>query len=126
MQYSQSTGGFYDPAIHGINIPVDAVEITAEEHAALLDGQGAGQVIVPGPDGRPMLADPPAPTGAELAALLRAERNARIAASDWTQLPDAPLTSEAKAAWAAYRQQLRDITGQTGFPVDVVWPESPE
>lgn len=68
MYYSRSTGGFYDPAIHGADIPSDAVEITTDEHAALLAGQAEGQRIVSGPDGAPMLADPPAPTEAELAA----------------------------------------------------------
>lgn len=56
------------------------------------------------------------------AVAIRSERDARIAACDWTQLPDAPLTAEAKAAWAAYRQQLRDITAQAGFPQVVEWP----
>ncbi len=57
-----------------------------------------------------------------LALTIRAERGARIAACDWTQLPDAALTTEAKTAWVAYRQELRDITTQAGFPVEVVWP----
>ncbi|MDZ7890098.1 MAG: hypothetical protein U5M72_12945 [Pseudomonas sp.] len=42
-------------------IPLDAVEITAEEHAALLAGQSAGKMIVTGEDGYPFLADPPPP-----------------------------------------------------------------
>lgn len=52
----------------------------------------------------------------------RAERNALLAASDWTQVADAPVD---QAAWAAYRQALRDIPQQAGFPHDVVWPEQP-
>ena len=62
---------------------------------------------------------------ANLAAAVRAERGVRIAACDWTQLPDAPLTTEAKAAWVAYRQQLRDITEQADFPQVVEWPVEP-
>lgn len=62
MFYSKSTGGFYDVAIHGENIPSDAVEVTAESHAALLAGQSAGKLISAGNDGVPMLIDPPAPT----------------------------------------------------------------
>ena len=54
---------------------------------------------------------------------VRAERDRLLAESDWTQLPDVPLTT--KEAWAAYRQALRDITEQPGFPFDVVWPEPP-
>ena len=56
------------------------------------------------------------------AAEVRAERNAKLAASDWTQVADAPVD---KAAWAAYRQALRDITAQAGFPLTVDWPVAP-
>ena len=54
---------------------------------------------------------------------VRAKRQSLLTASDWTQLPDVPL--ETKAAWATYRQALRDITDQAGFPFDVVWPVAP-
>jgi hypothetical protein len=57
------------------------------------------------------------------AASVRSERNERLAASDWTQVIDAPVD---QATWATYRQDLRDITSQVGFPWDVVWPEQPE
>jgi hypothetical protein len=59
MLYSKLTGGFYLPEIHGDTIPTDAVEITTEAHAALLDGQSQGKRIVAGPNGFPELADPP-------------------------------------------------------------------
>lgn len=52
----------------------------------------------------------------------RLMRNERLSSCDWTQLPDAPVDA---AAWAIYRQELRDITGQTGFPWDIAWPEQP-
>lgn len=61
IHYSASTGGFYTTEIHGGIIPSDAVEITAEEHAALLAGQSAGKRIVSDAAGRPVLADPPPP-----------------------------------------------------------------
>ncbi len=66
---------------------------------------------------------PPAPDLEKLAAEVRAERNARLTASDWTQVADAPVD---QAAWASYRQALRDITEQPGFPLDVTWPTMPE
>jgi hypothetical protein len=53
---------------------------------------------------------------------VRADRNQRLAVCDWTQLPDAPVD---QAAWAAYRQALRDVTAQSGFPWSVVWPDAP-
>ena len=53
---------------------------------------------------------------------IRTERNKLLAESDWTQVADAPVE---KAAWAIYRQALRDITEQDGFPNAVNWPVSP-
>ena len=53
---------------------------------------------------------------------VRAERDRRLLASDWTQLPDGPLAT--KEAWAAYRQALRDVTLQPD-PFNIVWPTPP-
>lgn len=53
---------------------------------------------------------------------VRTERDSRLVASDWTQLPDAPVDS---VAWAAYREQLRNISDQPGFPWDITWPAEP-
>lgn len=57
---------------------------------------------------------------------VRNERNLRLAYTDWTQLPDAPLTAEQKAAYAKYRQALRDVPEQAGFPDAIEWPEEPQ
>ena len=54
---------------------------------------------------------------------LRAERDAKLAASDWTQVADAPVD---KAAWAAYRQALRDLLANTANPANPVWPQEPK
>ena len=51
-------------------------------------------------------------------------RHLLLTRSDWTQLPDVP--SETKEAWAAYRQALRDITKQTGYPYEINWPTVPK
>lgn len=59
---------------------------------------------------------------AEQAKAVRDQRNAKLAASDWTQVIDAPVD---QAAWATYRQALRDISDQAGFPWTVQWPEMP-
>jgi len=53
----------------------------------------------------------------------RQQRDALLAACDWTQLPDAPLTT--RAAWAEYRQALRDVPTQPGFPEEILWPSPP-
>jgi len=55
----------------------------------------------------------------------RQERDWFLQASDWTHVTDSALTTEQKAAWASYRQALRDITSQPDFPVAVNWPEKP-
>lgn len=58
----------------------------------------------------------------EKAGQVRAERNDKLTASDWTQVADAPVD---KQAWATYRQALRDITAQEGFPWTITWPDAP-
>jgi hypothetical protein len=60
---------------------------------------------------------------AEQAKAVRADRNNRLAESDWTQLIDAPVNV---AQWSAYRQALRDVPEQAGFPFNVNWPVQPE
>jgi hypothetical protein len=47
---------------------------------------------------------------------IRKQRDDLLAKSDWTQLPDAPLTDEKRAEWSTYRQALRDISTLEGFP----------
>ena len=59
---------------------------------------------------------------AEQAASVRAARNSKLADCDWTQLAD---SSADKPAWATYRQFLRDVTAQVGFPWNVTWPVEP-
>lgn len=57
------------------------------------------------------------------ARMARLERDVRLKASDWTQMPDVP---EAKRqAWAQYRQLLRDLPQQKDFPIRIVWPQPP-
>jgi len=54
---------------------------------------------------------------------VRLKRDRLLSASDWTQVADAPVD---QAAWATYRQALRDIPDQVGFPENVTWPTKPE
>lgn len=53
----------------------------------------------------------------------RQKRDVLLSACDWTQLPDVP--EETRIAWVLYRQALRDITEQAGYPFEVVWPVAP-
>jgi len=53
---------------------------------------------------------------------VRTQRDALLKDSDWTQVSDAPVD---QSAWADYRQALRDLPEQEGFPQEVVWPQIP-
>ena len=59
---------------------------------------------------------------AEQAASVRASRTQMLKDCDWTQIADSTAD---KAAWATYRQALRDITTASGFPWTMTWPETP-
>jgi hypothetical protein len=56
------------------------------------------------------------------AANIRAVRNRMLSETDWTQIDDSPVD---KLIWKTYRQELRDISGQEGFPWAVEWPTVP-
>ena len=73
-----------------------------------------------GPIGEPVVIETPAPPAT--ADQVRSQRDSLLAASDWTQVADAPVN---KLAWSTYRKALRDIPSQEGFPHSVVWPKKP-
>ena len=60
---------------------------------------------------------------AKQAEAVRNQRDADLKASDWTQVADAPVD---KAAWATYRQALRDLPNAAGFPWVHTYPNKPE
>jgi len=85
--------------------------------------------VVMSEDGTLTLVEDPSKVQAKLAAAwtsLRAERNARLAATDWTALSDAHLSQDRKDAWFAYRQELRDLPDLVTDPLSVEWPTSPK
>ena len=59
---------------------------------------------------------------AEQAKSVRTTRDEKLKATDWTQVADAPVN---KTVWATYRQALRDLTKENGFPWDMAWPTEP-
>jgi hypothetical protein len=65
----------------------------------------------------------PVPTDKAVADAVRHKRAVLLAATDWTQLPD--VMSARAAQWADYRQALRDVTSQPGFPHEITWPTEP-
>ena len=68
-------------------------------------------------------ADPAQATTADLA-WDRAKK--MLAESDWSMLPDVPMTVGEKSGWIAYRKALREIRLQAGFPNNIQWPAKPE
>lgn len=127
--YSKTTGGFYTREIHGDNIPADAVEITPEQHAALMAGQAEGKQITADENGHPILVDPPAPTPEQLAATARAKRDRLIESVRWRieryndELALGIEPTEQLEPLLQYTQALRDIPQQAGFPTDITWPD---
>jgi hypothetical protein len=108
------------PSVMGPN-PQVALE-TSEDPSVLR--------AVMGEDGTIQLIEDPAKVQAKLAAAwtqLRAERNRRLAATDWVALSDAHLSQDRKDAWFAYRQELRDLPDSVQDPTgpSVPWPLDP-
>ncbi|WP_281559423.1 tail fiber assembly protein [Thalassomonas sp. RHCl1] len=72
----------------------------------------------------------PTPTTEEIQLMawtqIRTKRDALMAATDWTQISDSPLSAEKKAEFAQYRQALRDLPQSTANPDDIAWPLKPE
>lgn len=107
----------YDSDIHS-TIPIDAVEVTDDLFFQTInenDGEWfkSGDVIA-------KRAFTPIPETAET---VRFKRDYLIAQTDWTQGYDIPQAT--KDLWIPYRQALRDITAQPGFPTSVTWPVKP-
>lgn len=78
MFFAKSTCGFYSHEIHGETIPADAVEISAADHAALLEAQSHGQRIEADASGKPVAVDPPPPTAAEVWNRIKAQRDSAL------------------------------------------------
>ena len=70
----------------------------------------------------PVVESDPEPEPVALEVSARSERDGLLLTSDWTQVDDSPVD---KSAWAIYRQLLRDIPSQEGFPNTITWPTKP-
>lgn len=66
------------------------------------------------------------PTNEELARNIRAIRDAKLSETDYLVVPDYPISEENLTEVKLYRQALRDVPEQAGFPKDVIWPEVPK
>lgn len=122
--YSAATGGFYLEGIR--DIPTDAVAISDDTFATLMDAQAAGREIRPDATGQPTAIARAFSTD-EVLAQIRARRDRLLADSDFTQLPDSPLTADQRAAWASYRAALRALPETyAADPAAIVWPAAPQ
>ena len=122
----------------GADVVFEGPQVTPQNHYQFSMRQGVEQL-----DGKwytkyvlgPIFTDNEDATAAEQEAAYNAQKDAAQAESvrnkrtqllkdsDWTQVADAPVD---QAAWATYRQALRDVPTQAGFPWDIQWPTKPE
>lgn len=111
--------GFYSDKLHGNNIPEPNIELTEEQWKQAVDGRCK---VVNGVHTYIGI------TQEEELNLkyikLRAFRDNLLSQSDWTQMPDSPLTDAQRQAWAAYRQSLRDLPDTVDIN-NIVYPEKP-
>lgn len=119
IYYSPEKKGFYDTDFPYPTLPDDLIEITADQHQALLNALNM--------DGKEIYIDGGViktrrPVKVITWNDVRVQRNRLLNGSDYTQMPDWPGD---KAAWATYRQTLRDIPQTYSDPNDVVWPTPP-
>lgn len=100
MHYSAIENAFYDPALQA-DLPADAVEILQADYSVLRAGQSAGKRIEPGPDGRPVLAEPGPRPFAVYGAIVSSRCRALRAAAAGTDDPAKLAEYADKAAMAA-------------------------
>jgi len=129
--FSPSTGAFYDDGFWDAPLPDDVSEVSAEDHAALMEAASRGQVIQAGPDGAPVAVDAPAPPVETLAVMARRRRDGEIERLRWlverhrdeiTLGVTTTLTAEDFILVLQHIQLLRDLPDQAGFPDQIEWP----
>ena len=106
-----------DPVLNGAQPTATRYQIIVRDGVEEINGQWFTKFTANDID-----ADAIAALDAQQAASQRTERNRLIAVCDWTQVADSPVDKE---VWATYRQSLRDIPSQSGFPWDITWPVEP-
>lgn len=122
LYYSASTRGFYDTNAASYVLPSDAVAITAELRAALLTGESAGKRIVADAQGRPVLADPAAPSPEDVCFAIDRERDRRMHTrfpfnGVWYQCREQDVVNITGAGAAA----LASLVAGTPWPAGFVW-----
>ena len=106
-----------DPVLEGPQAQPTRYQVAFRDGVQQIDGQWFTKYSVVDMDAEAIAAK-----DAEQAKNVRDQRNQKLAECDWTQLADAPVD---QAAWSTYRQALRDVPAQAGFPWEVQWPDQP-
>ena len=106
-----------DPVLEGPQAQPTRYQVAFRDGVQEIEGQWFTKYSVADMDAEAIAAK-----DAEQAKNVRQQRTEKLKDCDWTQLADAPVD---KAAWATYRQALRDVTKQAGFPWDIQWPVAP-
>lgn len=112
--------------IHGIiNVPDALLSINVPPGSGCIEGEFSAKKfrIV---DGRPESYEPPPTSEFALAERARAQRDALLKACDWVVTKAIERSEPIPAPWLSYRQNLRDITTQAGFPRQIDWPQPPQ
>lgn len=117
----------YDPVLNGAAATVSGpYEVSTRDGVEQINGQWFTKFIV-----GPVFADSDAETAYrtkidnQTATNVRAERDRKLDACDWTVLTDSPLTTAKKTEWKTYRTALRNISAAEGFPHTMEWPTEP-
>lgn len=100
--------------------PYHKWQYTKNQNISSLIGKTSIGVYIP-----PVLLDAPAKIATSYEDIVRRDRNSRLTMCDWTQFSDNQLSELQKAVWETYRQNLRDVTSQPGFPENINWPNIP-
>ena len=125
MLFSASTKGFYPEEGFGGITPSDTVVVSDELYNSMIIGEN-GKTIIGDENGQPIKVDIDPYEGftqEQISQRKRNQRNRLLKDSDWTDLSHSPLLGD--QLWLNYRQALRDIPTQEGFPETIVWPTKP-
>lgn len=123
IYYAASTGGFYVEGVNTAIMPGDAVEITPEQYATLLSGNGE---IIPDENGYPTVKT----IEYDIAwheADCKGHKNSLLAQSDWIVTVSLEAGTPVPKEWQDYRQALRDYKTIANYPykAKMVWPTEP-
>lgn len=115
---------FAVPVINGLYLEGDALTKAIEAFITAEINKAASTPVVPA-NTEKIMAMVTKPSPSQIASAVRAQRDKLLTVTDWTMIPSAALTPEQSAQWHIYRQVLRNLPTQPGWPTSVHWPVPP-